>query len=323
MSVITALLAILGIALSVSASHGQQQQKLFRVGHLSPNSPTIAGKYIDAFRDELRRLGYDEKGNLLIEARFAEGRPEKLNELANELAKLNVDVFLAPTEPALNAAKQSGLGIPIVTVSCDPLEKMLGSLARPGGNATGFSCVNSDLAGKRLSLLKELLPNLWRVAMLYNAADAFEPDLKNVERSGSELGLTVSRFPVSSPADFGAAFASMEKQDQQALYISTSGFANFHRRTLAQHSQQHRLPAIFGFREFAEDGGLIAYGASLSDGYRRAAHFIDKIFKGASPKELPAEEPTRFELVLNAKTAKALGITIPPSLLARADEVVE
>ena len=306
-----------------NASASSQQDRISRVGLLNPNSPAIARRYVEAFRDELRRLGYVEHRNLVIEARYAEGNAERLNALAAELAQHKVDVLFAPTEPALKAAKEAGAGIPIVTVSCDPLEKLLGSLSRPGGNATGFSCVSSDLAGKRLNLLKSLVPNLKNVAMLYNVWDAYEPDLRNVETSAQVLGLSVGRFPVQSMADFEPAFAAMEKEGRQAVYISLSGFANFHRRTFAQLALKHRLPSVFGFREFPEEGGLLSYGASNSDGYRRAAYFVDRILKGASPKDLPAEEPTRFELVINAKTAAALGLTIPNAIFVQADEVIE
>lgn len=267
--------ALMGaICWNVSAS--SQQDRIFRVGLLNPNSPAIAHRYVEAFRDELRRLAYIEDRNLIIEARYAEGKVERLNGLASDLAQLKVDVLFAPTEPALKAAKEAGAGIPIVTVSCDPLEKLLGSLSRPGGNATGFSCVSSDLAGKRLSLLKSMVPNLKNVAMLYNSGDAYEPDLRNTETSAVVLGLSVGRFPVQSVSDFEPAFAAMEKQGLQAVYISLSGFANFHRRTYAQLALKHRLPSVFGFREFPEDGGVLSYGASNSDGYRRAAYFVTK-----------------------------------------------
>lgn len=304
-----------------SGSVRSQPERIFRVGLLNPNSPVIARKYVEAFRDELRRLGYVEPRNLVIEYRYAEGQADRLHGMAAELARLRVDVLFAPSEPALKAAKESGSGIPVVTVSCDPLEKLLGSLARPGGNATGFSCVSSDLAGKRLGLLKTLMPDLQRVAVLYNGRDAYEPDLKNVESSAEALSLSATRFPVQSTVDFEPVFAEMKKNGEQAIYISLSGFANFHRRTFAQLALKYRLPAIFGFREFPEEGGLMSYGASNSDGYRRAAYFVDRILKGANPKDLPAEEPTRFELVVNARTASALGLKIPDEILVQAEQI--
>lgn len=301
----------------------QELARLPRVGILNPNTPAIGGKYVEAFRDELGRLGYSEGRNVSVEVRYADGQPGRLRALASELADLQVKVIVAPSEPALLAAKEAGRGVPIVAVSCDPLQKLLGSLARPGGGATGFSCVSSDLAGKRLSLLKDLVPGLRRVALLYTAQVAYEPDLMNVEQSAKAIGLSITRFEVSAPTEFDLTFAEMKSAGSEAIYISLSGFANLHRRKFAELALRHRLPAIFGFREFVEDGGLVSYGASNSDGYRRAAHFVDKILNGTPPSALPAEEPTRFELVINRTTAAALGVAIPPILLVQADEVVD
>ncbi len=315
------IIIVAWLGASIVHSSAQQTPKIHRVGILSPNSPTIAGKYIQAFRDEMRRLGYTD-ANLIVELRYAEGRRERLKELAVDLMQSKVEVFLAPSEPALLAAKDVGGTTPIVSVSCDPLEKFVGRLNRPGSNVTGFSCVSSALAGKRLGLLKTLVPKLDRVALLYSLPDAYEPDLDSVVQSARQLGLSITRFPVTSAADFEDAFAAMEKGQHQAIYIQLSAFANFHRRTLAQLSSKRRLPAIFGFREFPEDGGLLSYGANNADGYKRAAYFIDRILKGARPGDLPAEEPTRFELVINSTTAAALGISIPMELLIQADEVI-
>ena len=182
-----------------------------------------------------------------------------------------------------------------MTITCDPLEQLVGSLARPGGGADGFSCVSSDLAGKRLSFLKQLVPNLRKVALLYTSRVAFEPDLQNTEKAALVLGVSVARFDVNSPQEFEMHSRGCATKVAQAVYISLSAFANFHRRTIADLALRNGLPAIFGFREFADDGGLITYGASNSDGYRRAAYFVDKILKGVAVTELPAEEPTRFQ----------------------------
>ncbi len=317
------VLAVVWVALTavLSPAWAQHSGKVYRVGLLNPNSPAIATKYIQAFREGMTGLGYTDR-NLFLEIRYAEGRRDRLKELAQELIQLKVDVVFAPTEPALLAAREVSDTIPIVTVSCDPLEKLVGALNRPGGNVTGFSCVSSALAGKRLSLLRTVLPKASRIALLYSAPDAYEPDLQNVEASAQKLGLTITRFPVKSAADLDAAFAAMQTAEQQALYIQLSGFANLHRRTLAHLSLRHRLPAIFGFREFPDDGGFMSYGASNSDGYRRAAYFVDRILKGAKPSDLPAEEPTRFELVINAKTAAALGISLPAEIRLAADEII-
>jgi ABC-type uncharacterized transport system substrate-binding protein len=208
-------------------------------------------------------------------------------------------------------------------VSCDPLEKLLGSLRRPGGKATGFTCVSSDLVSKRFGLLKSLIPRLGTVALLYNRRDNHELEFKDADAAAKSLGVRLARIPVETPADFEGAFKSMIEQKCDALYIVTSTFANAHWPKLAQLAIQHRLPAMYGFREFAELGGLLSYGANLSDAYRRAAVFVDRILKGAQPSDLPVEQPTRFELVINARTAKMLGLEIPDKLLALADEVIE
>jgi putative ABC transport system substrate-binding protein len=243
--------------------------------------------------------------------------------LARELAGLRIDVFVAAGEPALLAAKEKGENIPIVVVSCDPLEKLLGSLARPGGNATGFTCVSSDLVGKRFSLLSSLLPGMRRVAMLYNKRDNHELEFRDAEAAAQSLNIALLRFPVVSASDFESAFKMMDEQKSDALYIFASAFAQGHWTRLAQLALDYRLPAIYGFREFVSRGGLLSYGASNSDAYRRAAALIDKILKGSRPSDLPIEQPTRFELVINARTAKALGLEVPPTLLALADEVIE
>ena len=209
------------------------------------------------------------------------------------------------------------------TVSCDPLEKLLGSLRRPGGKATGFSCVSSDLVSKRFGLLKSLIPRLGTVALLYNRRDNHELEFRDADVAAKSLGIRLTRFPVEAPADFEGTFKSMVEQKSDALYIVASTFANAHWAKLAQLAIQHRLPAMYGFREFAEFGGLLSYGANLSDAYRRAAVFVDRILKGAQPSDLPVEQPTRFEFVINARTAKTLGLEIPPTLLALADEVIE
>jgi putative ABC transport system substrate-binding protein len=243
--------------------------------------------------------------------------------LAGVLARLKVDVFFVVGEPALLAAKEKGENIPIVVVSCDPIEKLLGSLRRPGGNATGFTCVSADLVGKRFSLLKGLLPRVRRIALLYNKRDNHELEFKDAETSGQLLEIGLVRFPVESPADFEPTFKGMVEQRCDAVYVTSTTFSVMHREKLAQIALSSGLPTLYGFREFAEAGGLMSYGANLLDAYRRAATFVDKILKGSRPSDLPVEQPTRFELVINARTAKALGLEVPPTLLALADEVLE
>jgi putative ABC transport system substrate-binding protein len=310
------LILCLGGAEAAEADGGP----MYRVGVLLPSAPATSAKYVQAFRDELQRRGYVEARNLQITYRYAEGKVERLAPLATELAQLKVNVIFAATEPALLAAIKAAGGAPVVTVTCDPMEKMAVALSK--GNATGFSCVSSELAGKRLGLLKSVTPNLRSVALLYSAQDAYEPDLKNVETAAQRLGLVITRVAVLQEDDFDRAFALIEKDRTQAVYIALSGFMNFHRKLIAQRALSLRLPSIFGFREFPEEGGLLSYGASASDGYRRAAYFVDRILKGAQPRDLPPEEPTRFELVVNGRTASVLKLTIPNDMLLSADEVI-
>ena len=199
----------------------------------------------------------------------------------------------------------------------------MGSLARPGGNATGFTCISSDLGSKRLGLLKGLLPKGERIAVLYSEPDTFEPELQELATHGRRLGMELVRYPVKTAEDFAPAFKQMVDRQSDALYIAASSFANQHRGKLAELALAHRLPAMYAFREFVDAGGLIAYGAPVQDGFRRAAYQVSKILQGASPADVPVEQPTRFELVLNMKTANALGLKIPASLLVQADEIIE
>jgi putative tryptophan/tyrosine transport system substrate-binding protein len=318
-----ALVFAIALALCTSSSDAQQSAKVFRVGVLALGSAEDMQNRLALLREPLRYLGYEEGKNLVIESRFANSDYERLPVLAGELARLKLDVFVAAGEPALLAAKEKGENIPIVVVSCDPLEKLLGSLARPGGNATGFTCVSSDLVGKRFSLLRSLLPGMRRVAMLYNKRDNHELEFRDAEAAAQSLNIVLLRLPVVSAADFESTFKMMNEEKSDALYIFASGFAQGHWTRLAQLALDHRLPAIYAFREFADRGGLLSYGASNSDAYRRAAALVDKILKGLRPSDLPVEQPTRFEFVINARTAKALGLEVPPTLLALADEVIE
>jgi putative tryptophan/tyrosine transport system substrate-binding protein len=306
----------------VSPSGAQYSGRVFKLGVLALGSAEDMQSRLALFREPLRDLGYEEGKNLVVKSRFANSNYERLPILASELARLKIDVFIAAGEPALLAAKEKGENIPIVVVSCDPLEKLLGSLARPGGNATGFTCVSSDLVGKRFSLLRSLLPGMRRVAMLYNRRDNHELELRDAEAAAQSLNIALLRFPVESAADFEPTFKIMNEEKSDALYIFASGFAQGHWTRLAQLALDHRLPAIYAFREFVDRGGLLSYGASNSDAYRRAAALVDKILKGLRPSDLPVEQPTRFELIINARTAKALGVTIPDVVLVQAHEVI-
>jgi ABC-type uncharacterized transport system substrate-binding protein len=311
------------LAFCVSSAGAQYAGKVFKLGVLALGSAEDMQNRLALVRAPLRDLGYDEGKNLVVESRFANSEYEQLPVLASELARLKIDVFLAAGEPALLAAKQKGENIPIVVVSCDPLEKLLGSLRRPGGNATGFTCVSSDLVGKRLSLLRSLLPRMRRLAMLYNKRDNHEVEFTDAEAAAQSTNIALLRFPVGSAADFASAFKKMNEENCDALYIFASAFAQGHWKELAQLALDYRLPTIYGFREFVDRGGLLSYGASNAEAYRRAAALVDKILKGLQPSELPVEQATRFELIINARTAKALGVTIPDVVLVQAHEVIE
>jgi putative ABC transport system substrate-binding protein len=325
--VVKKLMALLGwwalISSAISISGHAQQARTYRIGVLLAGSPQSTAKLVDVFRSSLRELGYDEAKNVSIEFRFARGDANRFPDLARELAGLNVDVFLASTEPAIHAAKDFGNRIPIVALSCDPLEKLLGNLARPGGNATGFSCVSSDLIGKRFGLLKALLPSLRRVAMFYRAQDAHETELNGATRAAREIGVELIPTPVQAEDHFEDAFQKMVNEKADAVYLLASGFTVFHQAKLAQLALKRGLPSIFAFREYPESGGLMSYGASLSDMFKRGAYHIDKILKGTPPRDIPAEEPTRFELLVNMKIATALGIEIPDIILVQATEVID
>jgi putative ABC transport system substrate-binding protein len=298
------------------------QGTTFRIGFVA-HSQSITEQWMKAFREEIRKFGYEEGKNLVIESRFANGNRDRLKDLVVEIAHLKVDVILTAGEPALLAAKAFGENIPIAAVTCDPLEKLVGSLARPGGNATGFTCISSNLGSKRLGLLKSLLPTGGRIVALYSEPDNLESELQELATAGRALGMEVVPFPVRSAEEFEPTFKQMIDKRCDALYILSSSFANLHRARLAELALAYKLPAMYGFREFAQAGRLITYGAPLTDGFRRASYQIDKILKGEAPANVPVEQPTHFELVLNLKTAKALGVEIPPTLLAVADGVFE
>jgi putative tryptophan/tyrosine transport system substrate-binding protein len=232
--------------------------------------------------------------------------------------------LLTSTDQGLRAAKEATSTIPIVVVVCDSLDSLVASLARPGGKATGLTCISSELASKRLQLLKELVPAASRVAVLYNPEDHNKAaELSQMEAAALKLGLALRPYEARSVEEIDTAFAAISGDRQEAIVILSDGLMVIQQKKLAELSLQNRIPALFGFREFAAAGGLVSYGASLNETYRRAASYVDKVLRGADPGELPIEQPTRFELVINLKTAKALGLTIAPSLLATADEVIE
>jgi putative ABC transport system substrate-binding protein len=317
---------IFGVALALvqalSFAWAQQVNKLPSVGVIS--IAPLTSPHYQAFRQGLHDLGYSEGKNIDIVARSAAGNPDRLPELARELVRLNVNVMLVGGDQGLRAAKEATDAIPIIVEACDPLDALVVSIARPGGKATGLTCISSELAGKRLQLLKELVSPLTRVAILYNPEDRNkEWEYKQSQEAADKLKLVLRAYEVRSPIDIDEAFARMVEDHAQALVIFADILMLAHLKKLADLALANRIPAMFGFREFTQMGGLISYGANLPEMWRRAASYVDKILKGVSPGDLPIEQPTRFELVLNPKTAKALGLEIPPNILARADEVIE
>ncbi|HUE87920.1 MAG TPA: ABC transporter substrate-binding protein [Vicinamibacterales bacterium] len=309
------------------AAEAQQPGKVPRIGYLSSSSATSTSRFVDAFRQGLRELGWLEGQNIVIDWRFADGRFDRLPDLAAELVRLKVQVIVAAPTPAVVTAKNATATIPIVMINVsDPVGLgLVTSLARPGGNATGVSySVGVENFGKALELLKESIPNIRRVAVLSNPASAARaPLIRDVGIAARSLGLQLQHLEAQDPNDFDAAFATMAKERVEALLVAADSMFIIHRARLAELAAENRLPAIYGIREHVDAGGLMSYGPSTVANYRRAAFFVDKILKGAQPGDLPVEQPTKFELVINLRTAKALGLTMPPSLLLRADEVIE
>ncbi len=306
----------------------QQPAKIHRIGFLSPSSPSDQRfqRYLEAFRQGLRELGYVEGQNIAIESRWAEGKYDRLPDLAAQLVRLKVDVIVASTTPAIQAAKPATGAIPIVmATSIDPVATgSVASLARPGGNITGLSLMSPELVGKQMQLIKELVPKVTRVAVLGNPANAgHAPQLREAEVAARALGVRLQPLEARDPKEVDSAFAAMTKERAGAVIVLVDVSFADDRTRIARLAARTRLPAVYWSRENAEAGGLMAYGANVADLHRRAATYVDKILKGAKPADLPVEQPTRFELVINLKTAKALGLTIPQSVLIRADHVIQ
>ncbi len=314
----------LGLFAAPLTLDAQQAGKVYRIGYLA-NTPAPPPLW-DAFSRGLRELGWVEGRNIIIERRNAEERYERLSDLAAELVRLRVDIIVASGSPAPLVAKRATNTIPIViTNAADPVNSgLVTSLGRPGGNVTGLSLLSPTVVGKQLELLKEVLPKVNRAAVLTNPGHpARALMLTEAEAAMRPLGLQLQILDAGRPGEFEPAFAAMTRERAGALLILADPMFFGQRKRLADLATRNRLPAVSGVSEFAEAGILMAYGASLPDLFRRAAIFVDKILKGAKPADLPVEQPTKFELVINLKTAKALGVTIPPSLLLRADQVIE
>jgi putative ABC transport system substrate-binding protein len=317
-----------GLFAAPLVAEAQQAAKITRIGFLG-NSATALGHLRDAFHQGLRDLGYVEGRNLVIEYRYAEGQLERFPALAAQLVALKVEVIVAPPTPAAQAAKRATTTIPIVFAGAgDPVTSgLVTSLARPGGNITGLSGLSPELVGKCLEQLKQAVPGVSRVAVLWQPGafgERTEKDiLKAAEVAARALGVRLQVVEARVPADFDRAFSDMTGARAGALAVLTSNMFVTERRRLVDLAAKNRLPAVYNVREFVDAGGLMAYGPNLADLYRRAATYVDKILKGAKPGDLPVEQPTKFELVINLKTAKALGLTIPQSLLGRADQVIQ
>jgi putative ABC transport system substrate-binding protein len=306
------------------AARAQQPGKLPTIGFLGA-SPSIESQRVAAFVQRLRELAWIDNRNLAIEYRWAEGRNERYAEAAAELVRLKVDVIVTVATPATLAAKQATTVIPIVFgAASDPVGTgLVDSLARPGGNVTGLSNQISDTGGKKLELLREVVPSLRRLAILANVGNpAVVLDMGEAQAAASKLGLEVTTSEIRRAEDIAPAFDAL-KGRADALYVCTDPLVNTHRIRVNTLALAARLPTIHGLREYVEAGGLMSYGPNLPDLMRRAGDYVDKILRGAKPGDIPVEQPTKFDLVINLTTAKALGIDVPPTLLARADEVIE
>ena len=304
----------------------QQAAKVYRVGILPPGPISERLHLWEAFRQGLRDLGYVEGENIALVFPAGEVRPERLPHLSAELVSLKVDVIVAAATAAVQAAGKATKTIPIVMpVANDPVETgFVASLARPGGNITGLALISSQLSGKRLELLRTTAPEVSRIAVLLNPTNpAVPPQMRETEAAARALGVHLQPLEVRGSKDFDKAFQIATTSRSHALVVLDDALLFTHRTAIVRLAAKNRLAAIYGFREFVEAGGLMAYAANLADMYRRTAGYVDKILKGAKPADLPVEQPTKFELVINLKTAKALGLTSPPSLLGRADEVIQ
>ena len=310
-------------------SEAQQARKVYRIGYLSAQSPAAEASRLDGFRQALRDLGHVEGKNIVIEYRFAEGKFDRLPDLAAELVRLKVDVMVTGGSPGTRAAEQATRTIPLVmTYVGDPIEAgFVTSLAKPGGNITGLTQMARQLSGKRLELLKEAFPKISRAAVFVDAAltaQRISEALQETQVAAKALGIKLQALEVEGPnPDLDGAFRRATSQRADALIFLPGPVLERHRKRVVDLAAKSRLPAIYYQAEFVEDGGLMSYGVSPTDLLRRAATYVDKILKGTKPADLPVEQPTKFELIINLKTAKQIGLTIRPNVLARADKVIK
>ena len=307
------------------AARAQQPGKVPTIGFLGPTTPSSQSQHVAAFAQRLRELGWIEGRTITIEVRWAEGRSERFAEIAAEFVRLKVDVILTQTTPAVLAAKQATSVIPIVFATAgDPVGTgVVASLARPGGNITGLSSQATDTAGKRVGLLREVVPGLRRLAILGNIGNPFSVlEIAEVQAAARTLGVEVDTFEIRRAEEIAPVFEALKSRGE-ALYVSADPLVTTNRVRINTLALGARLPTMSAFREYVEAGGLMSYGPNFPDMYRRAAELVDKILRGAKPADLPIEQPTKFDLVVNMITAKALGLDVPSTLLARADEVIE
>ncbi len=327
---VTAIFILVALAVGILtaplAAEAQRPEKMPRIGLLIPWDRSYAALNIEAFRRGLSELGYTEGNNIAIEYRFAEGKFDRLPDLAAELVRLNLPVIVAWGTLGVQAARNATTTIPIVMAAVgDPVGVgFVASLAHPGGNVTGLSLLDTELSAKRLELLREAVPGLARVGVLWSPADpGMTLQFNVVQDAAQPLGLQIQNVQVLDPSAIQGAFQAASNGRVGALLVLAQPFTLLHRTQIVELAGRSRLPAIYTWRSFVDAGGLMAYGPNLLELYRRAATYVDKILKGAKPADLPVEQPTKFELVINLKTAKALGLKIPQSVLVRADEVIQ
>jgi putative ABC transport system substrate-binding protein len=316
------LLTVLIVASGHPAA-AQQPKKFFKIGVLfigDRNQP-----HLEAFKQGLRERGYAEGKNITLEYRYAEGKEDRLSGLAAELVHLKVDVIVVTADVSAQAAQQATKTLPIVVTTGDPVAWGLAdSLAKPGGNVTGLSVLVADLRGKRVESLRETFPKLTRLATLWNPTERVAaPVFKETSLAAQALSLQLHSFEVQTPQDIEKAFIEMPKVRVNALLVILSPLVTLQSKRIVEMALKQHLPGMYPTRQFAEEGGLMAYGPLIGDLYRRAATYVDKILKGAKPADLPVEQPTKFEFVINLKAAKQIGVTIPPNVLARADKVIK
>jgi putative ABC transport system substrate-binding protein len=319
------IVGVAGLAAAWPLAALAQQGGIRRIGFLGAATPSVASSWVAAFVQRLKELGWIENQNLAIEYRWAEGRYERFAEIASEFVRIKVDVIMTWSGGPVIAAKQATTAIPIVfALQTDPVGTgLVASLSRPGGNVTGLSVEQTDTIGKRLELLREIVPGLNRLAIMANVAGPGAVlEMTEVVAAARTLGIEAVTFEIRQAGDIAPAFDSF-KDRTEALYISTDPLVFTNRTRINTLAQGVRLPTMYGQREYVEAGGLVSYGANIPDLFRRSAEYVDKILRGAKPADLPVEQPTKFDLVINLTTAKALSLTIPQSVLQRADEVIE